>query len=139
MRRARPTDHHRWASRSDHSVISLFDADTPILIHRHTTGGSQTKPKEYNMKRIALVTALVAASVSGAFAQQAPVQLSSAIHSEILSVLPGADLSALTNSQYAQIVTLFDDTENTNTPAGPPHGVKPIVKNARRRNPHDPD
>lgn len=131
MRRARPTTHHRWASGSDHSVISLFDADTPNLIHRHKTGGSQTKPKEYNMKRIALITALVAATASGAFAQQAPVQLSSAIQSEILSVLPTADLSALSNSQYAQLVTFFADTENTRTAAGTAQGVKAILNNAQ--------
>jgi hypothetical protein len=83
------------------------------------------------MKRIALVTALVAATASGAFAQQAPVQLSSAIQSEILSVLPSADLSALTNSQYAQIVTFFADSENTRTASGTAQGVNAILTNAQ--------
>lgn len=83
------------------------------------------------MKRIALVTALVAATASGAFAQQAPVQLSSAIQSEIMSVLPGADLSSLTNSQYAQIVSFFSNSENTRTASGTAQGVKAILNNAQ--------
>lgn len=83
------------------------------------------------MKRIALITALVAASASGAFAQQAPVQLSSAIQSEILSVLPGADLSSLTNAQYAQIVSFFSNAENTRTASDTAQGVKAILNNAQ--------
>ena len=54
------------------------------------------------MKRIVLATALIAASTVGAFAQTAPVPLSSAIESQILAWVPGADLSNLTTSQYAQ-------------------------------------
>lgn len=91
----------------------------------------ETKPKEYNMKRIALVTALVAATASGAFAQQAPVQLSSAIQSEILSVLPTADLSSLSNAQYAQIVSLFSNSDNTRTPSDISGGVQAILSNAQ--------
>jgi hypothetical protein len=83
------------------------------------------------MKRIALATALVALSAAGAFAQQAPVALPSSIASEIMMVLPGADLSSLTNSQYAQIVTFFADTENTNTASGTAQGVKAILNNAQ--------
>ena len=83
------------------------------------------------MKRIALAAALVAATAAGAFAQQAPVQLSSAIQSEILSVLPSADLSSLTNAQYAQLVTLFADSENTRTPSDTAQGVKAILSNAQ--------
>jgi hypothetical protein len=91
----------------------------------------ETKPKEYNMKRIALVTALVAATATGAFAQQAPVMLSSAIQSEILAVLPNADLASLTNSQYAQIVTLFSNSDNTRTPSDISGGVQAILSNAQ--------
>jgi hypothetical protein len=69
------------------------------------------------MKSFILASALVAASAFGAVAQTAPVQLSSAIQSQILTVLPGADLSNLTNSQYAQIVTLFANSENVRTPS----------------------
>ena len=83
------------------------------------------------MKRIALVTALVAATATGAFAQQAPVQLSSAIQSEILSVLPGADLSSLSNSQYAQIVSFFSNSENTRTASDTAQGVKAILSSAQ--------
>ncbi|MFM7335402.1 MAG: hypothetical protein ACKO2N_03815 [Tabrizicola sp.] len=83
------------------------------------------------MKRIALVSALVAATASGAFAQQAPVPLSSAIQSEILAVLPSADLSALTNSQYAQIVSFFSNSENTRTASDISGGVRAILTNAQ--------
>lgn len=79
------------------------------------------------MKRIALVAALAAVTATGAFAQQAPVQLSSAIQSEIMSLIPGVDLSSLTNSQYAELVTFFADTENTNTAAGTAQGVRAIL------------
>lgn len=83
------------------------------------------------MKRIVLATALVAATAVGAFAQQAPVPLSAAIQSEILSVLPNADLSSLTNSQYAQIVSFFSNSENTRTPSDVAGGVQAILTNAQ--------
>lgn len=83
------------------------------------------------MKSFALATALVAASAVGAFAQQAPVALPSSITAEILTVLPGADLSSLTNSQYAQIVSFFADSENTRTASGTAQGVQAILSNAQ--------
>jgi hypothetical protein len=79
------------------------------------------------MKRIVLATALVAASAFGAVAQQAPVALSSAIQSDIATLVPGADLSNLTNSQYAQLVTFFADSENLNTRAGAAQGIEAIL------------
>lgn len=79
------------------------------------------------MKRIALVTALVAATASGAFAQQAPVELSSAIQSQILAWIPSADLSNLTNSQYAQIVSLFASSDNLRAGENPVGQVKVIL------------
>lgn len=91
----------------------------------------ETNRKKIKRKRIVLATALGAAAATGAFAQQAPVQLSSAIQSEILSVLPSADLSNLTNSQYAQIVSFFADSENTRTPSDISGGVKAILPNAQ--------
>jgi hypothetical protein len=83
------------------------------------------------MKSFALATALVAVSAIGAFAQQAPVALPSSITSQIMTVLPGADLSSLTNSQYAQLVTFFADSENTRTASGTAQGVKAILSNAQ--------
>ena len=83
------------------------------------------------MKSFAFATALVALSAVGSFAQQAPVALPASITAEILTVLPGADLSSLTNSQYAQIVTFFADSENTNTASGTAQGVKAILSNAQ--------
>jgi hypothetical protein len=108
-------------------VISLPAADAPSFIHRPKTGQETAKPKEYNMKRIILASALVAASAFGAVAQNAPVMLSSAIQSEILTLIPGADLSNLTNAQYAQLVTFFTDSENTRTASGTAQGVKAIL------------
>lgn len=73
------------------------------------------------MKRLALVTALIAATATGALAQQATVPLTSAVQSQILSWIPDADLSNLTNSQYARIVSLFASSDNLragNDPAG---------------------
>lgn len=83
------------------------------------------------MKRIALVAALVAASAAGAYAQQAPVQLSSAIQSQVLAWVPNADLSNLTNAQYAQIVSLFSNSENLSAGANPAGAVKAILSNAQ--------
>ncbi|MES2914786.1 MAG: hypothetical protein V4753_06670 [Pseudomonadota bacterium] len=83
------------------------------------------------MKRIALVTALVAATAGGAFAQQASVALSSAIQSEIMTVLPGADLSALTTAQYAQLSSFFSNSENTRTASDVAQGVQAILSNAQ--------
>ena len=79
------------------------------------------------MKRFILATALVAASAFGAVAQEAPVALSSAIQSQILTLVPGADLSNLTNAQYAQLVTFFADSENLRTTSGTAQGVKAIL------------
>ena len=79
------------------------------------------------MKSFALVTALVAATATGAFAQQAPVQLSSAIQSQILAWIPDADLSNLTNSQYAQIVSLFANSDNLSAGENPSGAVKAIL------------
>jgi hypothetical protein len=64
------------------------------------------------MKRIVLATALVGLSAFGAFAQTSPVGLSAALQSQILTMVPGADLTNLTNAQYAQLVTLFSNSDN---------------------------
>ncbi|MBN8630691.1 MAG: hypothetical protein J0L76_07540 [Rhodobacterales bacterium] len=73
------------------------------------------------MKRIVLATALVAASGFGAMAQEAPLALTSAVQSQILSLLPDADLSNLTSSQYSrltQVVTNPDNLKPSNDPKG---------------------
>ena len=79
------------------------------------------------MKRIALVAALVAASATGSFAQEAPVALSSAIQSQILTWIPNADLSNLTNVQYAQIVSLFSGSGNLSAGNDPVGQIKVIL------------
>jgi hypothetical protein len=87
----------------------------------------KTKPKDYIMKRIALVAALVAASTVGAFAQQAPIALSSAIESQVMAWVPNADLSNLSSAQYAQLVSLFSSSENLRTGNDPIGQVKVIL------------
>ncbi|MDM7932395.1 hypothetical protein [Tabrizicola sp.] len=79
------------------------------------------------MKRIVLAAALVAASTVGTLAQTAPVALSSSIQSQIMLLVPGADLSNLTNSQYAQLVTFFGDSENLRTRSGAAQQVSVIL------------
>jgi hypothetical protein len=80
------------------------------------------------MKRFVLATALVTASAFGASAQEvAPVQLSSAIQSQILAWVPDADLSNLTNSQYARLVTLFSKSENLRAGENPVGQVQVIL------------
>jgi hypothetical protein len=79
------------------------------------------------MKRIILATALIAASAVGAFAQTAPVALSSAIQSQIQTLVPGADLSNLSNAQYAQLVTLFSNSDNLSSGSNPAGAVKAIL------------
>ena len=79
------------------------------------------------MKRIVLATALVAASAFGAVAQEAPVMLSSAIQSQIMAKVPGADLSNLTNVQYAQLVSLFSNSDNLSAGSNPKGAVEAIL------------
>ena len=79
------------------------------------------------MKAIVLASALVAATAFGAVAQEAPVALSSAISSQILTLVPSADLSSLTNSQYAQLVSFFADSENLRTRAGAAQQISVIL------------
>lgn len=80
------------------------------------------------MKRIVLVAALVAASTVGAFAQTAPVALSSAIQSKIQTLVPGADLSNLTNAQYAQLVSIFSNSENLSAGSNPAGAIAAVLR-----------
>jgi hypothetical protein len=79
------------------------------------------------MKSLILASALVAVSAFSAVAQEAPVTLSSALTAQILTLVPDADLSNLTNAQYAQLVTLFSNSENLSAGANPAGAVKAII------------
>lgn len=79
------------------------------------------------MKSFILASALIAAAATGAVAQTAPVALSSAIESQILTMVPGADLSNLTTAQYAQIVSLFSNSEDLSAGSNPAGAVKAIL------------
>jgi hypothetical protein len=111
----------------DQAVISHFSTAGPSSIHRPKTGQAKQTLKENNMKRIVLATALVAASTFGAFAQEAPVMLSSAIQSQILTMVPDADLSNLTNVQYAQLVSIFSNAENLSAGSNPKGAVEAVL------------
>ena len=79
------------------------------------------------MKHFILASALIAAAATGAVAQTAPVALSSAIESQILTMVPGADLSNLTNAQYAQLVSLFSNSDDLSAGSNPTGAVKAIL------------
>ncbi len=79
------------------------------------------------MKRIILASALIAASALGANAQQASLPLSAAIQAQVLTMVPTADLSNLSNAQYAQLVTLFSDSKNLRAGENPVGAVKVIL------------
>lgn len=79
------------------------------------------------MKNIILASVLIAASSVGAFAQSSPVALSSNITTQIMTWVPGADLSNLTTAQYAQIVSLFSSSENLSNGSNPIGAVKVIL------------
>lgn len=57
------------------------------------------------MKHLLFASALVAVTGFAAAAGEAPVPLSAAIMSQSLRPVPDADLSNLTNAQYAQLVS----------------------------------
>jgi hypothetical protein len=79
------------------------------------------------MKSIILASVLVAASAFGSIAQEAPVALSSAITAQIIQLVPDADLSNLTNAQYAQLVSLFANSDNLSAGSDPAGAVKAII------------
>jgi hypothetical protein len=79
------------------------------------------------MKSFVLASALLAATAVAAVAQEAPVALSSAITSQIMTLVPDADLSNLTNVQYAQLVTLFSNSENLSAGSNPAGAIKAII------------
>jgi hypothetical protein len=89
--------------------------------------GGRNKSKGYIMKELLLASALVAASGFGAFAQEAPVALSASITAQIMTLVPDADLSNLTNVQYAQLVSLFANSENLRSGSNPAGAIKAIV------------
>lgn len=79
------------------------------------------------MKRFLLASALIAVAATGAVAQTSSVALSSAVESQIMTWVPGVDLSNLTTSQYARIVTLFSSSENLRTGNDPVGQIKVIL------------
>lgn len=79
------------------------------------------------MKRILLATALLTATATGAFAQAAPIMLSSAIEAKIMTYVPNADLNNLSLSQYARLESLFSSSDNLRAGNNPTGAVKAIL------------
>ena len=79
------------------------------------------------MKRIVLATALIAMSAVGVSAQTSTVQISSAIAAKVSALVPGADVSNLTVSQYARLVGLFAENDNLRAGNNPAGAVKVIL------------
>jgi hypothetical protein len=79
------------------------------------------------MKRVILASALIAISAFGAQAQQASIVLPAAIQAQILAMVPTADLSNLTTSQYSRLVTLFSDSKNLRAGENPVGAIKVIL------------
>ncbi len=79
------------------------------------------------MKRFFLASVLIAASVAGANAQQATAVLSPSIQAQVLAMVPGADLSNLTSSQYARLVVLFSNSKNLSAGDNPSGAIKVIL------------
>jgi hypothetical protein len=79
------------------------------------------------MKHLLLASALIAVSGYAAVAQDAPVPLSAAITAQIMTLVPDADLSSLTNAQYAQLVSLFANSDNLSSGSNPAGAVKAII------------
>lgn len=83
--------------------------------------------KDYNVKRIILASALVAASAFGAVAQDASVALSSTVQSKILQLVPGADLTNLTASQASRLTELVQNGDNLKPSNSPAAQVRVII------------
>jgi hypothetical protein len=104
-----------------------FRRARPIFALPPSAEGAKPKSKGYIMKHLLLASALVAVSGFAAIAQEAPVPLSAALTAQILRLVPDADLSNLTNAQYAQLVSLFSNSENLSSGANPGGAVKAII------------
>ena len=79
------------------------------------------------MKHLLFASALVAVTGFAAAAGEAPVPLSAAIMSQSLRPVPDADLSNLTNAQYAQLVSLFSNSRHLSAGVNPDGAVKAII------------
>lgn len=83
------------------------------------------------MKRILLASALVTASAFGAVAQQASGTLPMGLEAQLLTRVPGIDLSNLTSKQVDRLAALFsnpDDVRNGQDISG---AVRSILDNAQ--------
>jgi hypothetical protein len=92
--------------------------------------GETENRKDYKMKNIVLASALVAISAVGAMAQSSAPVLSAAVQSQILSMVPDADLSNLTASQAARLSALVSNPDNLK-PSNDPEGAIEVILGAQ--------
>ena len=79
------------------------------------------------MKRALLSITLLFATASVVFAQTAPMRLSPTAIAKVKTFVPNADLENLTVVQYAQIVTLLDNSNNLRSGEDPDGAIKVIL------------
>ena len=79
------------------------------------------------MKRALLSITLLLATASVVFAQTAPMRLSPTAIAKVKAFVPNADLENLTVVQYAQIVTLLDNSNNLRAGEDPDGAIKVIL------------
>ena len=79
------------------------------------------------MKRVLLSVTLLFATASVVFAQTAPIRLSPTAIAQVKTYVPNADLENLTVVQYAQLVTLLDNSHNLRAGEDPDGAIKVIL------------
>jgi hypothetical protein len=82
------------------------------------------------MKRLLASVAVVLVSTAASFADTGYNQVSSNIASQVQTLVPGADLSNLTTAQYAQLVSLFSNSDNYGAGEDPAGQIKAILGNS---------
>jgi hypothetical protein len=79
------------------------------------------------MKRILLLTVLVLAAGTAAYADSRSGSLDAGVALEVSRLMPGADLSNLTPQQVTALENLFADSENLSSGSNPKGAVGVIL------------
>jgi hypothetical protein len=79
------------------------------------------------MKRLLASVAVVLVSTAASFADTGYNQVTSNIASQVQALVPGADLSNLSTAQYAQLVSLFSNSDNYGAGEDPAGQIKAIL------------
>jgi hypothetical protein len=79
------------------------------------------------MKKLLLLTAVIAATATATLADQTPRKLPQTMQVAILQLVPDADLSNLTNGQWARFHVLFSNSANLRAGEDPAARIKIIL------------